>query len=377
MRTFLKRLAILSFVITITIPVILFYWRFRPNKANVDPSLGIETWAAVADGMHNSNTDLIFWKENFYLVHASSPYHFASEDCKLAVWRSEDSRQWEKVAEISNPGEDIRDPKMVVINDTIFMYVLRNTAFEAEPYDTYYTSSKDGVNWHSIKSIGHGGWLFWRPKTSDNITWYLPAYWWQHGTSQLLRSTDGLNWTEVGPIHESPSIPGDFNDETAIEFLPDGRMISTARIEVGQDLTGHKEGHTLISVSQPPYTQWSAQKSDVTRLDGPYLFSYGNKTFAIGRQHDENTFPTNVGSILSRYRTAVYQVLEDKLVHLSDLPSAGDTSYAGVVLKDGFAYVSYYTNPINRDYPWIMGMLSESDIRIAKIPLDRLITKAL
>ncbi len=376
MKVFLKRLSRFVLVLLITILLVILYWRIRPNRADIDPSLNIETWVAVADGMHNSNTDMILWNDHFYLIHASSPFHFASEECKLIVWRSKDAKKWEKTAEITNPGEDIRDPKFVVINDTLIAYVLRNTAFEAEPYDTYYTSTTDGANWHSIKEIGHGGWLFWRPKSLDGETWYLPAYWWQHGKSQLLKSEDGINWSVVGPIHESPTIPGDYNDETAIEFLPDGRMISTARIEVGQDLTGHKDGHTLISVSEPPYKHWKAVKSYTTRLDGPYLFSFGGKIFAVGRQHDENVFPSNTGSILSRYRTALYQVFEDRLVHLSDLPSAGDTSYAGVVIKDDYAYISYYTSPIKRDYPWIMGMLSESDILIAKVPLKRLLEKA-
>jgi hypothetical protein len=32
--------------------------------------------------------------------------------------------------------------------------------------------------------------------------------------------------------------------------------------------------------------------------------------------------------------------------------------------------MSYYTSPINRDYVWLMGMLSPSSVRIAKIDLN-------
>ncbi len=62
----------------------------------------------------------------------------------------------------------------------------------------------------------------------------------------------------------------------------------------------------------------------------------------------------------------------DALVWLSDLPSAGDTSYAGAVLRDGYLYTTYYTNDTRRDYPWLLGLVMPSDIMMARIPLENL-----
>jgi hypothetical protein len=59
-------------------------------------------------------------------------------------------------------------------------------------------------------------------------------------------------------------------------------------------------------------------------------------------------------------------------VRLSDLPSAGDTSYAGVVLRGGALWVSYYTSDVNRDFPWALGMVRASDIRMARVDLASL-----
>jgi hypothetical protein len=59
-------------------------------------------------------------------------------------------------------------------------------------------------------------------------------------------------------------------------------------------------------------------------------------------------------------------------VHLSDLPSAGDTSYAGAVLRDGSLWLDWYTSRIDRDYPWLLGMLLRSDVRMARVPLAAL-----
>jgi hypothetical protein len=325
----------------------------------------MESWDAVKDGSHNSNTDLIHWEGAFYLVHASSPWHFASKRCRLVVRRSEDAHRWEKEAELNVPGEDIRDPKFAPIGDRLFLYALKNTSFAAEPYATVSTSSQDGSAWDSFKDVRPEGWLFWRPKTTDGANWYVPAYWHKHGKSVLLRSTDGEHWLIVSQIYE-----GERNDEVDIEFLPDGRMICTARLEGSGSILGNNRASTLIGLASAPFDRWSYAKSKVTRLDGPCLFSHGGRVYAVGRyQPGRRGTLTALGSVLSRKRTSLFLVEEDGLIYLSDLPSAGDTSYAGAVIRGDDLYISYYTSDISKDYPWILGMLRPSDIRIAKISL--------
>ncbi len=344
------------------------WWALRPNRAAVDPSVVSDSWAAVSDGAHNSNTDLIYWQDAFYLIHATSPWHFASERSRLIVWRSTDAVHWERLAELGVEGQDIRDPHFAVVGDRLFLYALKNTAFTAEPYGTVLSVSEDGRHWTPFQDLEPQGWLFWQPKTADGQTWYAPAYWREHGRSILLRSTDGERWTEVGLIHE-----GDRNDETAIEFLPDGRLLCTARLEGSDSILGDPRAATLIGTAPPPYTDWSTTRSYVTRLDGPALFSYRGRVYAVGRYQPGPRGPlTRLGSIFSRKRTALFLVREDGLVWLTDLPSAGDTSYAGAVVQGDTLYVSYYTSPIGRDYPWILGMLSPSEIRIARVSLPDL-----
>lgn len=66
-----------------------FAWLwFRPNRAEVDPRLRLEHWDAVADGLHNSNTDMILWQGDFLLVHDARPYHFGSPEARLVLRRS-------------------------------------------------------------------------------------------------------------------------------------------------------------------------------------------------------------------------------------------------------------------------------------------------
>ncbi|MBN1346729.1 MAG: exo-alpha-sialidase [Phycisphaerae bacterium] len=365
MRRVLKTAAAVVLAIVLALAALIAYWLVRPNTAVVDPSLDIETWVAVSDGEHNSNTDLIHWKGYYYLIHASSPWHFASNECHLVLHRSLDARNWAEVATFKIRKQDIRDPKLAVVGDMLFLYVLKNKDLNPEPYTTAYATSASGVKWSELRDVEPKGWLFWRPKTRDGCRWYVPAYWWQHGKSILLTSTDGRSWKEVSTIYE-----GDRNDETDFEFLPDGRILCTARLEVSEDVLGDKDAATLIAVAKPPYKEWKRIKSHVTRLDGPCLFADAGRIYAVGRHNPEPPGPGKYfGSILAKKRTALYEVTPDRLIHLSDLPSCGDTSYCGLVRRADDVIVSYYTNDVQTDPPWILGMISPSEIRMARIPL--------
>ncbi|MCC6144205.1 MAG: hypothetical protein IT368_10410 [Candidatus Hydrogenedentes bacterium] len=369
------RVFLLTLLALIIVPALLFgllvgWYYVRPNTANIHPTVrNWEIYPVVADGMHNSNTDLIRWKDAFWLIHASSPWHLGSKECKLVLWRSEDAHHWEQVTTISAPDSDIRDPKFMSLGDRLFLYVLLNDGTMATPESTSMCSSEDGRTWTAIREIEPKGWLFWRPKSFDGKTWYCPAYWHEHGRSILLKSTDGEHWTEVSEIYS-----GEANDETAIEFYPDGRMIATARLEGEADtIFGHPDACTLIAVAQPPYTDWQRTKSFVTRLDGPRLFPYNGEIYAVARHNPEpRRFPSQPASIFAKKRTALYRVEPERLIYLSDLPSAGDTSYAGVAIDGNIAWTCYYTSDIRHDYVWGLGMLLSSDIYMAGVKLPDL-----
>jgi len=45
---------------------------------------------------------------------------------------------------------------------------------------------------------------------------------------------------------------------------------------------------------------------------------------------------------------------------------------ARVVLRGDDLYICYYTSAIDRDYPWILGMVLPSSIRMARVNLPSL-----
>ena len=353
---------------------------FRPHATGVNGDVVLETWDAVADGRHNSNTDLTFWDGWFYLAHQTSPFHMGSSRSRMRLRRSRHARVWEDAAEFRYadlPRElldkwggwgEFRDPTFAQIRGRLFMYLLPNKHFTAEPFTTVYSSSADGTSWAAFQEVNAPGWLYWRPKTLDGETWYVTAYWNEHGKSALLKSNDGVHWTMVSQIFE-----GERNDETDFEFLPDGRIISTARLEGNGTEWGDPKAATLISVASPPYEQWTHERSQVTRLDGPCLFPYKGRTYSIGRsQVSRGPVISEPGGMYSRKRTSIFLVEPERLRLLTDLPSAGDTSYAGIVIRGDELYASYYTSPPERDFSWIQGMLRPSNIRMARISLPAL-----
>lgn len=347
----------------------LYGW-LRPNRVELDPRLDLEHATAVADGEHNSNTDLLLWNDDLLLVHDARPTHLGSPDARLMVRRSPDAQRWETLAQLQLPGKDIRDPKLIDIDGTLFLYALSNSGAMATPEGTVLATSDDAVDWTPFEPVGPEGWLLWRPKSPDGgATWYVAAYRREHGESILLRSTDGRDWQRISTIYQ-----GKGNDETAIEFLPEGRLLATARLEVRPDsLLGHRDAGTAIAVASPPYTDWSVHESQTTRLDGPVLFRIDDEVFAVGRHQPEpHRGLTRLGGVFSRKRTTIYRVEPERLVRLSDLPSAGDTSYAGLVLHNGHFHLSYYTSRIDRDYPWLLGMFLPTDIRMARFPVQAL-----
>lgn len=328
----------------------------------------MKTWVVTDDGKHNAFTDLLFWRGSFWLVYVSSPSHFKSKKSRLVLLRSSDARNWQEFKRFDGDGEDIRDPKLAILQGQMFLYALLNKQFDPEPYKTIVAHGNDGENWTSFESTTPDGWLMGRPITSNESVWYAPAHRIDLGTAVLLQSTDGVNWSIHSTIFEGKE---ERADETAIQFLQDGRIIAATRLEAGSSLFGSSQAGTLLSIAASPFTAWTQiTKSRVTRLDGPTLFRVEDQVYAVGRSQPKVSAPfQGLGSAISQKKTALFLVKENAagLIHLTDLPSCGDTSYAGVAIADGKVFISYYTNDPRKDYPWLLGMLLPTRIQITEI----------
>lgn len=357
-------LSLLIVTLIVTGTILMLHWKYlSPRDLTIERSLNLETWTAVPPDTHHAFTDLTKYRGNYLLAHVTSPWHFASTKSRLVIRSSPDARQWKILAETRIPGEDVRDPKLTIIHDRLFIYFLRNKTFDPRPFQTSFCVSDDASAWSEPRDLSIKGWLLGRPKTTDGITFYAPA-WQGYRRSMLFKSTNGIDWIEVTPLY-----PGDRSDETEICVIPNGSMVMIARGGVNANMWGYDpDGYTLIGTSSPPYMDWRLARSYETRLDGPCLFRIGERTYACGRRHVGGA--RYMGSAWGKKRTALYLVLADRLLFLFDLPSCGDTSYAGAIVDGYNVLLSYYTSPPKKDYRWLMGMLLKSSIEMARFKIE-------
>lgn len=393
----------------ILISLLLIYWDLRkPPAYNYNPLLQFNSYIITTSDdplkRHNSNTDLIYYGGYFYCIHAQTKWHLYDDNGCMLIKRSKDAKTWEDAAKLVVTGKDVRDPKFAIIKKNLFVYFLINEKFDPSPHTTYWTFTQDGLHWSipkelttisvnhrtraGVRKVMQGGWNLWRPKTKDNAVWYViasgekplllptgqPSHTDVSTITVLLSSTDGVLWQEVSEVYTPYG-----NGEPELEFLPDGSIIATLRcgsLGTGGYEFGNPTGNTIIAIAEKPYVKWCYAHSFITRLDGGTLFSIKGRMFAAGRNHLGPR--SDLGNHVATKRTAIYEVLPDKLIHLFDLPSNGDTAYTGVVVKDGMVYVSYYTSPIEKDYPWIIGICfkTKTDVRMATFTTEGLLKVA-
>jgi hypothetical protein len=360
------------------------WWWVRPSTYQVNSHLDFTNEVYVTNGRHNANTDLIYWNGFYYFIYANQPGNQGSTTTFLSVNRGADLHAMTEIMQLRVPGEDIRDPKFAIIDNQIFIYYLKNNGVIAIPYGTAFLNSSDGVTWSTAQALpGMAGWCLWRPRTRDNVTWYCSVYKNDQTDCSLFRTTDGINWTFVSKIANGVGI-----SEDELIFLEDGRMLVSIRNELNPaTVIGDVMAGTLLAISAPPYTTWNVTLEKLTKLDGPCLFNINDTStstmryFAVGRfQPEVDNMLTAMGSCFAKKRTSLFEFVNlstiPALRYISDLPSSGDSTYEGVVIKGDRLYITYYTNDPTKDPAWLLGMLIPSDIMLTNMSVTSLLDAA-
>jgi hypothetical protein len=318
---------------------------------------------------HNENVDVIAWHGAVWLVHRTARSQILGPNCSWFVYRSLDGgKHFERVAHIlGRTDRDLRDPHFYIIGNDLYLYggarLPGLAAFDSgiDAIELGWKSS-DGINWQSLGAVGPEMWTFWRPKQRDGI-WYNAAYHDGDSDEALFSSSDGVTWT-LGP--DIYNMPADHEDEAELTIMPTGVMLALVRLDgTAAELLGD-EGRlrTKVCWAMPPYASFScpAELTGV-RLDGPVTFFWHERLFVIARKHlQSKTSP--------KKRTALYEITGDFLhagaiaiKEWGELPSAGDTAYAGIApVDDQHMVAAWYSGDLVNDDTWIIGQLSATDI---------------
>jgi hypothetical protein len=325
---------------------------------------------------HNENVDMITWGGAIWLVHRTAESQVLGPNSALHVYRSDDQgATYTQMALIPAPSDrDLRDPSFFIVGNDLYLKALTRLPVVSErdsnvDSNTVITSSSDGKTWAPLTPAVTGGWSFWRVKENQG-TYYAAAY--QDGDKSvvLYSSKDGRAWT-AGPLVYG--VAEDTPLETELTFMPSGHLLALVRMDGNaQELLGDAGRlRTKTCWAVPPYDKFDCPSEiDGQRLDGPVSFFWESRLFVIARKHLQGT---------GKKRTALFEITGNfaggpiSAIDRGELPSAGDTSYAGVATLGGGRFVTaWYSGDLEQDRPWILGMIDLTDIWKASLDLTKI-----
>ena len=275
---------------------------------------------------HNAFTDLIRFKENWFLSFREGQSHMLCRG-KIRVLASADGERWESAALIEEEDIDLRDPHFSVDDETneleLVMGGTRIEGGKSVGRRPRVRRSGDGVSWSAVQPIlAEGDWL-WRVERRNGeaygVSYRLPRknFW----TIHLLRSMHGDAWSDVGEL----SVRGKPNEAT-VRLLPDSSMVALVRRESGN----HR---AWIGRSQAPYTDWTWAETR-EYLGGPNFIVLPNGALLASGRVSKRGKPV----------TGILRMTGTSLVRSFELPSGGDCGYPGMVHHDGLLHLSYYSS---------------------------------
>lgn len=298
------------------------------------PSLEVASVQNVWDqAEHAAFTDLIRFRDTWYLAFRESDTHQWGDDGVIRLLRSSNGSQWETAALFAEEGIDLRDPKLSETPDGRLMLLMGGTVYNNEhryvSRQPRVAFSSDGVHWSEAERIlAPHDWL-WRITWHEGIAYGVsyrpenpaqPAGEW---VATLYRSANGRDYEPVCvlDIPEHPS-------EATLRFCNDGTMVMLIR----------RSGEAWIGTAQAPFTHWEWRGAGY-QIGGPnFVPAADNKWIAVGR-----FFDWGEGDEVSACTGIAWMTL-DGVERALDLPSGGDTSYPGLVWHEGQLWISYYSS---------------------------------
>ena len=284
---------------------------------------------------HNAFTSLIEFRGKLYCTFRESEGHVSPVNGSVRVIASDDGQNWYSVALLSERDVDLRDPQLSVTPGGRIMLNMGGSYYEGDklvqmkPKVSF--SDEKGVNFSVPQDImleeglkKGKDWL-WKATWHDGTAWagiYQPF---GDSTSVVLaKSYDGIHYGYVTKFN----IPGSAN-ETTLRFDEKDNMIAIVRREGSNNRNGY------IGMSAPPYQNWKWNELGA-RLGGPDLIILPNGKMLCGSRFYQLGMTD---------KTVIAKVTpEGKYIKLVTLPSGGDCSYPGMLIRDGMLWMSYYSS---------------------------------
>ncbi|PPK99489.1 hypothetical protein [Parapedobacter indicus] len=284
---------------------------------------------------HSAFTDLIWFDGAFYCSFREGEHHVFGEDGTVRVLKSADGKSWKSVADLAVPGFDLRDPKLSITPDNRLMVIIGGSIYEGKTQKgrkPHVSFSADGENFSTPEQVTMdadlaywGNWI-WRVTWHEGVG-YAVDY--QIGPDErkgptrifVVKTTDGKHFSKVSAL----DVDG-FPNESTVRFNSAGKMYVMVRRELDDQMG-------VMATSTAPFTDWTYEKMNY-RLGGPnFIFGDKGVILATSRVHGAEV---HTGLLANKGSGATFH-------EILSLPSGGDNSYAGMVLKGKYLWLSYYS----------------------------------
>ncbi|RYJ37857.1 Signal peptide containing protein [Flavobacterium anhuiense] len=328
---------------------------FSCTAQDENDSVKIVTQRITFNGveLYNAFTDLVFFENQFFLVYRESDKHAYGRDGIIKIFNSLDGKEWKFIKEFSVDGTDLRDPKFSVNGNRLSVYLhgsvwLNGGVVEFKDF----VSEWNKVGWNNLQPVlldnkkketarikGNEAWP-WR------VTWYKDvAYSFGYNTKgifDLYSSQDGMNFINKGGYFEKI---GAIPSEATIRVDKNGDFYSLVR---------RNEGPSVLLKSTNKGEKWETiGEIPIVSIGGPNFVFFKNGLILSGRDN---------GKAILGY----FNFSDNLYTKLATLPSSGDCGYPGMVIKDGYLWISYYSAHENKISTAIY--LSKIDLTHIKVP---------
>jgi len=289
---------------------------------------------------HSAFTDLLDWNGKLICAFREGRGH-VSTDGRIRLIASDDGRAWHPLALVGLDGYDLRDADLSIMPDGRMMLLggaaPRKRDRQRAPTGTFVSFSKDGRDWTAPEIVIEPGRWLWR------VTWHDGrAYGFSYPAAQgnhleLLTSEDGRHWTP----RATNLVAGQDASEAQIQFDRRGRALALVRRAKAGALLGRSDGD---------FTHWQWSDLNCAQVWGREPNPRGSEFRAFGGPNFIETLPDvwiGAGRMHEGGAHTALTWLDARsatMQPLLKLPSGGDTSYPGLVWRDGTLFISYYSS---------------------------------
>lgn len=288
-------------------------------------------------GGHNAFTDITRFQNLFYCCFREADAHVGG-DGVIRILVSSTGKTWVDNGTISEPGVDLRDPKLIVTPDEKRLYMVCGGSIyggttQLKGRRPRYATTLDGKVWTPPqKMLSEGDWL-WRATLNPTDKRFYGVVYNTHPNSggptpekewslKTFASSDGAVWQ----LSSIMNVPGQPNEAT-LRFLKDGSAMALVRREA-MDKRG------VIGVAKAPYRDWTWASAGVP-LGGPNFIELPDGKLIAGSRG----FGATPGAHM-----VLFAMTANSLTPILELPSGGDCSYPGLCWHDDVLHVTYYSS---------------------------------